>query len=292
MITEIEVRILENNFEMQLVNHLQKTVWGGDAIPTHQTVTAANNGGLVLGAFINERLVGFSYSFAGYHQGQIYLCSHNLGIHPNFQGIGIGAKLKAEQKRLASKMGYKLISWTYDPLETRNAYLNLSKLGAVCNTYIQNFYGEVDDGLNKGLPTDRFKVEWWIESDYVNSDRETKIISLSSADYVFPSEITKSGLAMLSDFNFDLSNGLFESDMILIPVPTNFQALKKQDGELALDWRLKTRAIFENLFENGFSATQLYKTENGPTNYYVFIKRNTLKIGSIDFNKGRYCYEN
>lgn len=283
MNNEIEIRLLHKNIDMQLVYNLEKKVWGGAAIPTHQTVTAANNGGLILGAFMKGELVGFSYSFAGYHQGQIYLCSHNLGIHPKFQSLGIGSKLKAEQKRLAGKMGYKLIAWTYDPLETRNAYLNLTKLGAVCHTYVQNFYGEVDDGLNKGLPTDRFKVEWWIDSDHVNLERETKTISLSQAEYIFPWELTKAELVRLTDINLYLSNDLFEKETIFIPVPAKFQDLKKNDGELALDWRLKTRTLFSMLFENGFSAIQLYQTAEGPVHYYVFVKRKTLKIGTIDF---------
>ncbi|MFK4996846.1 GNAT family N-acetyltransferase [Bacillus sp. N9] len=167
----IEIRQLHSIEEMNQVQALEDLVWRGDAIPSHQTLTAIKNGGLMLGAFIQGELIGFNYSFPGFVDGKVYLCSHNMGIHPEFRGKGIGEQLKERQRKTALQMGYHLITWTYDPLETRNAYLNLSKLRAVCHTYVENCYGEMNDGLNNGLPTDRFQVEWWIDSEYIEKIR-------------------------------------------------------------------------------------------------------------------------
>lgn len=279
MKAKIDIRKIMNNDEMNLVNELEMHVWKGEGIAAHQKITAADNGGLVLGAFNEEKLVGFSYSFAGFYNGQTYLCSHSLGIHPDYQVLGIGSKLKEEQKKIALEMGYQLISWTYDPLETRNAYLNLSKLRAVCHTYKENYYGQVDDGLNRGLPTDRFKIEWWIDSDHVN---ENPTIDIEQT-YTHRWEMTEDHLPSPIAIDEEMLEAARKSLTILIPIPTHFQELKKNNIQLAIDWRLKTRDIFKTLFENGYSAVELKKSETYPVHFYVLVKRDSLKIGKIQF---------
>ncbi len=268
MSVAVEVRELYDTKEMKQVQILEDMVWKGDSIPTHQTITAIKNGGLMLGAFIEGELVGFNYSFPGFLNGEIYLCSHNMGIHPEHRGKGIGSMLKDVQREKASEMGYELITWTFDPLETRNAYLNLSKLRAVCNTYIENCYGEVNDGLNNGLPTDRFKVEWWINSEYLQTQYEKETPST-----IIPWEMTKNDLPQLSDFD-----SIPNDERILVPVPANFQVLKRIDPNLGLKWRIKTREIFQTLFNKGYIAISLERSNNEPIHYYVLVKRTSLNI--------------
>ncbi|MBH9788269.1 GNAT family N-acetyltransferase, partial [Clostridioides difficile] len=103
-------------------------------------------------------------------------------------------KLKYEQRAIAIERGYDLMVWTFDPLETRNAYLNLSKLKGICYTYIENCYGEMQDGFNKGLPSDRFEVSWHLTSDYVVNDIT---IEVADAKPVASCELTKQGLLCL-----------------------------------------------------------------------------------------------
>lgn len=268
MSMEVEIRELHDMKEMKQVQILEDLVWKGDSIPTHQTITAIKNGGLMLGAFIEGNLVGFNYSFPGFLNGAIFLCSHNMGIHPEHRGKGIGSMLKAAQKEKAREMGYELITWTFDPLETRNAYLNLSKLRAVCNTYIENCYGEINDGLNNGLPTDRFKVEWWINSEYLQTQHE-----METASAIIPWEMTKNDLPKLGDFD-----SIPDDQRILVPVPAYFQVLKKTDPKLALNWRIKTREIFQTLFSEGYIVIALEKGDNEPVHYYVLVKRTSLNI--------------
>jgi len=249
-------------------------VWGGrDAIPVHQMITAVRNGGLVIGAFSEEKLVGFSYSFAGFSNGKVYLCSHNLGIHPDFQEQGIGEKIKERQRKEAYALGYERLTWTYDPLETRNAYLNLSKLHAICHTYIENSYGKVEDGLNAGLPTDRFQVDWWINSDHVLNRKRNR--TPSGGAVLFPWIEASNGLPLLEDHAV---SDTYTNEQLLIPVPRNFQQLKTKDLQLALDWRTKTRALFQTLFEQGYSAVSLERSKNEPVHYYVLVKTKSLKI--------------
>ncbi len=274
-----EIRTLHSSNEMKLVQKLEEEVWNISAIPIHQTVTAAKNGGIMLGAFDQEELVGFSYGFAGFDQKQSYLCSHMLGIHPEYQEKGIGAQLKWEQKRVAAEKGYELIIWTFDPLESRNAYLNMNKLRGICCTYIENCYGEMEDGLNSGLPSDRFQIDWWINSEHVADNQSLNDVQSSEGIHLIEWETTSNGQPKLGDLDQEMMTNLTNIDHpLLVPVPANFQELKKTDHELAIDWRFKTRNVFQQLFESGYAVVSLQKTTNEPVHYYVLTKLRNLSI--------------
>ena len=222
-------------------------------IPTHQTFTAVKNGGLMLGAFAGDQLVGFSYGFPGFSNGKLYLCSHMLGVHPDYRQLGIGKLLKEEQRKLAQEIGYDLITWTFDPLESRNAYLNIGKLCGISNTYLENCYGEMEDGLNKGLPTDRLQIEWWI-----SSERVVEKWTPQTADYHRPSLVEKSEKGNPTmDIDWEKLDTACEG--IEIPVPANIQGIKSEEPELALKWRMKIRIVFQKLFDAGYEIIGLIK---------------------------------
>ncbi|HEK9099942.1 GNAT family N-acetyltransferase [Bacillus pfraonensis] len=263
---------------MKFVQNLEKDVWDMEPIPLHQTITASQNGGLLLGAFLNGEMIGFSYSFPGFFEGQSYLCSHMLGIHPSHQGKGVGAGLKQAQKKLAYEKGYNLITWTYDPLETRNAYLNLSKLRAICSTYMENCYGEMEDNLNRGLPSDRFKVEWWIDSSHVSKQQEDY---MNQAQHVIQWVQSKDHLPKLINLEKDLHNIAAMDTPLLVPVPSNFQQMKNTDYDLAIDWRFKTREIFQTLFSQQYVAVSLIKNAGELVHYYVLVKQQNLEGNGI-----------
>lgn len=273
-----EIRTLHSSNEMKLVQQLEEEVWQMSAIPIHQTVTAAKNGGIMLGAFHQEKLIGFSYGFAGFDNRQTYLCSHMLGIHPEYQDQGIGAKLKEEQKRVAAELGYDQIIWTFDPLETRNAYLNMNKLRGICSTYFENCYGEMEDGLNKGLPSDRFKIDWWINSEHVENRKGLDEIQSKEGIELFSWALTSTGMPKLGDVEQGLQQFPQYEEPLLVPVPVNIQELKKADSELALEWRMKTRRIFQELFKAGYAAVSLQKTDRDPVHFYVLVKEQQLRI--------------
>lgn len=261
------IRKLQTTEEMRLIQQLESAIWHTDPIPTHQTFTAAKNGGLILGVFLEEELVGFSYGFPGYVDGKVYLCSHMLGTHPNHQQKGIGKILKDHQLLYARQLGYDLITWTFDPLESRNAYLNLSKLYAICNTYLENCYGEMEDGLNKGLPTDRFQVEWWINSERVTEQKPSKV-----SEYARPFKVkeTEKGNPVL---HYVIGEVVTNAEGIEVPVPENIQQIKKMEPELALDWRMKTREVFQTLFSVGYVLVNVRRTSEG-IHYYQLVKKN------------------
>jgi predicted GNAT superfamily acetyltransferase len=271
----IETRVLSTISDLKLVQKLEKVVWDMDPLPLHQTITASKNGGLLLGFFIDGELAGFSYSFSGFHNGHSYLCSHMLGVHPDHQEKGIGAKLKQMQKEIASEMGYELIVWTFDLLETRNAYLNLSKLHAICSSYEENCYGEMDGHLNHSLPSDRFKMEWWIDSQHV---KEPLVYDKSQAQFLFHWEVSEDGWPRLLDINEGIQKISDPQKPICVPVPVHFQQLKSRNMELALDWRYKTREIFQTLFAKGYAVVSLLKSENEAVHYYLLVQKQNLQI--------------
>lgn len=256
--------------EMEHVQRLEEQVWQSTPLPTHQTLTAIKHGGIIVGAYDGGKLVGFSYGFAAFKKGKSYLCSHMLGIDENYRSQQIGEKLKHAQRDIAIEKGYDMMVWTFDPLETRNGYLNLTKLNGICDTYIDNCYGEMQDGFNKGLPSDRFEVHWHLTSDYVTQQLQPQTADAAPlARIIFDAQ----GLPLLEE--------LYTSDLIAaayaLPVPYDFQSLKSVSQEHAMHWRLQTRKACTALFQAGYAAVRLQKQDH--YNEYIFVKKQTLALG-------------
>lgn len=149
---------------------LQLEVWGysdGDVIPRRVFVVAQRIGGQVIGAFDGDTLIGFAMSLPGYREGKPYLHSHMLAVQPQYRNAGIGRRLKLAQRDDALARGFDLMEWTFDPLEIRNAHLNIARLGAIVRRYQPDFYGPSSSPLQGGLPTDRLYAEWWLRSGRV-----------------------------------------------------------------------------------------------------------------------------
>ncbi|MFC4410427.1 GNAT family N-acetyltransferase [Chungangia koreensis] len=276
---KITIRKLTSIEDMHLVLQLENIVWM-ESTPIHQTFTAAKNGGILVGAFTtNEdesegKLVGFCYGFAGFKEGQAYLCSHMMGIHPDYRSSGIGRRLKEEQRQIAKDIGYDLIIWTFDPLESRNSYLNTSKLFGISDTYIVNCYGEMNDGLNNGLPTDRLQIEWWIRSERVEEQWRPSL----SFENPFSVSLSSKGNPMLMGSKDELP---FGNSGIEVPIPTDFQNIKKSEPELAYEWRMKIREIYQAIFTEGYTLTGVRKAD-GPVQFAQFIPRKLIPLKRIE----------
>src|SRR5215475_429624 len=146
---------------------LQKEVWNFadvDLVPLRMFVVSQKIGGQIIGAFAGKELVGFAFSIPGSRAGHAYLHSHMLAVRSAFRNHGLGRRLKLAQRNEALERGFELLEWTFDPLEIKNAHLNLARLGAVVRRYSINHYGYSSSPLQGGLPTDRLIAEWWIKS--------------------------------------------------------------------------------------------------------------------------------
>lgn len=149
---------------------LQQSTWGEDiVVPSAMFVVAQETGGQILGAFKGGRLVGFTMALAGIHVLQPFLHSHMTAVLPEFQNRGVGRRLKLLQRDDALARGIRLVEWTFDPLELKNAHFNLVRLGAIARRFIPNCYGITDSPLHSGLPTDRLLAEWWLDSPRVQA---------------------------------------------------------------------------------------------------------------------------
>jgi len=164
---EIIVRKCERLEDFHRCVELQREIWGEadlEVEPATMFVVAAHTGGEVLGAFDGDRLVGYALALVGLRDRTTYLHSHMAGVKPEYRDRGVGRMLKLFQRSEALGRGIRLIQWTFDPLEARNAHFNLNRLGAICRTYQPNLYGVTTSPLHRGLATDRLLVEWHLDS--------------------------------------------------------------------------------------------------------------------------------
>ena len=171
--TPIEIRQLFHLEEFEDVLQLQKTIWSFDDIellPLRFLVVVSKVGGHVFGAYDAGRMIGFCFAIPGIKpDGRPYLHSHMLGVMPAYRNAQVGRRLKLRQREDALARGISLIEWTFDPLELKNANLNIEKLGAIVRRYSPNQYGTTSSPLHGGLPTDRCIAEWWIDSPRVHA---------------------------------------------------------------------------------------------------------------------------
>ena len=169
----IEIRLLRHISEFAGIVEMQKEIWGFepiDLLPMRFLVVLDKVGGHIFGAYDGARLVAFCFAIPGVKPGPLpYLHSHMLGVLPEYRDSGIGRKLKLRQRDDALARGIGLIEWTFDPLELKNAFFNMERLGAIVRRYVENQYGITASPLHGGLPTDRCIAEWWIDSPRVKA---------------------------------------------------------------------------------------------------------------------------
>ena len=172
-VAPIEIRQLFDHEEFEDVVALQKTIWSfadAELLPLRFLVVVSKVGGHVFGAYDGPRMIGFCFAIPGIKpDGRPYLHSHMLGVLPEYRNAQVGRRLKLHQRDDALARGIALIEWTFDPLELKNAYLNIERLGAIVRVYKENQYGTTSSPLHGGLPTDRCIAEWWIDSPRVHS---------------------------------------------------------------------------------------------------------------------------
>jgi predicted GNAT superfamily acetyltransferase len=282
----IMVRPIQTIEEYRAVEGLQRDVWGLDdveIVPDHVLLTAQKNGGMVLGAFHvapdggeAERLVGFVFGFVGLTpDGRPKHCSHIAGVAPAYQNQNVGHRLKLAQRHYVLSQGLDLVTWTFDPLESRNARLNFHKLGVTCDTYVRDLYGSMRDELNVGLPSDRFQVDWHVASAHV-ADRlgagwtGPSLSALQAGGVPVVNRVLPGGGTLPRPSQVVLP---FEGERLLVQIPARFQAVKSADLGLALAWREQTRSIFETAFVQGYVAIDLL-FEAGQS-YYLLRKDRT-----------------
>lgn len=169
---QIEIRALITTDEFAEAVRVQRRVWGFDELellPVRLFIVAANVGGQTFGAYDGSRMIGFLLAIPGLKGGKTYLHSHMLGVMEEYRDRGVGRLLKLRQREDALSRSIPLVEWTFDPLQIKNAYFNIERLGAVVRRYVLNQYGTTSSHLHGGLPTDRCVAEWWVASARVEA---------------------------------------------------------------------------------------------------------------------------
>ena len=274
----IAVRDLTKYDEFLQVRDVQQAIWGftqGEGLYPPALNTAAENGGTVIGAFDGAKMIGFIYGFPGLQADRrIKLCSQTMGVLPEYRNKGVAAKLKWAQRQRVLENDIDLITWTYDPLEAPNARLNMHTLGGIARTYKRNIYGENFGALSKGLPSDRFIVEWWIKTERV----EQRSMGLKPEPIGLGSPIANRCAGTSGDRRIEAIDLDIDAPIIRVEIPNDLQAIKKANMALAMDWRMKTRELFEAYFPRGYEAIdfvragEVWGPERARYNWYVLMR--------------------
>jgi predicted GNAT superfamily acetyltransferase len=251
---KIRIKPLRTRIEYEKCPVIQKEVWGHkdvDLIPVHMICISVEFGAILLGAFRGKELVGFVYSFPAFFEGKLCQHSHLLAVLPQYQGYGIGKKLKWAQREHALNQRYDLITWTVDPLQARNANLNLHTLGAVTRIYYQNFYGFINS-LTAGadIPTDRFLMEWWIKEKKIEKRRKKQYLTYDLSKIPVALERIRKDDKSFLPFRPDLS---LEQKSILVEIPRNIKEFY-HNASISMKWLDSVRRVMTHYFFCGYRA--------------------------------------
>ncbi len=244
------VRRIDKIKEFEKCVEIQRKAWGFetdlDVVPVAIFVLAREFGGLVLGAFDGDEMVGFSLAFPLREEKEFVLHSHMTAVVPEYQGRGIGYMLKMKQREEARRLGYRTITWTYDPLQSRNAYFNLRKLGAEAVRFYPNFYGSLASETNRGFPTHRFLVEWSVEERKKQVPKPEVFLDLA-----------------------ELPERLPEADTLAVVIPCDIEAEKRRLGQGAMMYYDAEEKVFSHYIPT-HKAVDFVKGERC---YYVLTRK-------------------
>jgi predicted GNAT superfamily acetyltransferase len=255
---------------MRILEDLQKEVWildDRDITPLTQLVAVRHAGGQLIGARDGRTLVGFVYGFVGLERGRTIHHSHMLAVKPAYRNCDVGYKLKLAQRERVLAQGITRITWTFDPLQSVNAYFNFCKLGVVSDTYRINFYGSETSSVLHRIGTDRLWVTWVLDSDRVQRRLEGKLVG-HEAD----SQATPLVVADAEGWPRELPlKEALASPRALIEIPSDINSVQRQNAEQAMRWREVTRRGFTEAFAAGFHVADFFRQSRSGQSVGVYV---------------------
>lgn len=270
---DITIRDIDGQIEMKAVEALQKEVWGGpdlDVVPLTQLIAAKASGGALIGAFDKSHLVGFAYGFVGYEEGHLTHHSHMLAVKQSYRTFNVGYDLKLAQRDRVLQQGIDRMTWTFDPLQSLNAYFNFNKLGVVSDKYFVNFYGEEAGSFLHQNGTDRLWVTWLLDSLRVRVRLE---MPLASFDRELPSLIAVG--AELEPIRNELD---LDSEQTVIEIPGDINKIEQTFPDIAVRWRTETRWAFNKLLAKSYLVGAFHRAKRGDDEIgrYVLCRNKTV----------------
>ena len=258
----IVIRDIESFDEMREIEALQKDVWQFsdlDVVPRTILVPTKEVGGVLIGAYDGSALVGFAYGFPGYEHGEATHHSHMLAVRPEYRNLNLGFKLKLAQRERVLSQGIKRITWTFDPLQSRNAYFNFGKLGVIADSYRVDFYGATTSSFLHQAGTDRLWVTWLIDSERVR-----RRLGNEERAETFPSDVLPLltvGVDLRPESNEQ--SDIWKQDELAIEIPTKVDALQTERPDLVVEWRRATRHVFVEAMTLGYVVEDFYRCDDG-----------------------------
>ncbi len=273
------IREIFETAEIRAVEQLQKEVWGIpdlDVVPVSQLVASIAAGGVLLGAFEGKTLAGFTYGFVGYEHGRTTHHSHMLAVLPAYRNFSVGYRLKIAQRKFVLEQGLELMTWTFDPLQSLNAYFNFNRLGVVSDRYLVNFYGEDATSFLHGNGTDRLWVTWLLNSRRVrdrldgtdNLDEilaDTPLVELGNEDEPRRHDLTE----------------CLSADLAAIEIPADINEVERRSKKVAVEWREATRWAFTEAIDKGFIVDGFHRVERNGQKKGIYRLRRAGSINSL-----------
>lgn len=243
--SDISIRQIDTFAELREVEQIEKEVWGVpdlDVVPITHLVATRAAGGVLLGAFDRDTLAGFVYGFVALEEGEIAHHSHMLGVKPAYRNFNLGYKLKLAQREAVLAQGIKIITWTFDPLQSLNAHFNFTKLGVISNRYLIDFYGKDAASFLHQTGTDRLWVKWLLASDRVTERLNKETPQLQNP-----------------------------AGKLLIEIPGDINAVQQHNPARAREWRKQTQHAFTKAVNDGYTVVDFYRETRGDEKFGIYI---------------------
>ncbi|MBI4164385.1 MAG: hypothetical protein HY508_01475 [Acidobacteria bacterium] len=273
---EYEIRSLRTLAEFRECERIQAGVWGSPAATRELLSVIAKYGGVVLGAFGGRNMAGFLYAILARRRGRLIHWSHMMAVRTGFRDRGLGFKMKLAHRKLALAQGIKSICWTFDPLQTRNAALNVARLGATIEEYLPDCYGRFPSAIERGLASDRFVVNWKIAAQSVERRLSEGARPLDISGVPRANETTVNSDDFLVNWRIQLH---LSAGRLLVEIPSNTDSMRARDIELAARWRNETRRIFQNYFKSGYLVRDFIPPSEATNGKCYYLLRRAGKGG-------------
>ncbi len=250
----VEVRLLKNVDEARQCELVQTQVWGAPGV-TREAMTAAHKyGGALIGTLVDGKVVGFIFAFLAQYHGRLVHWSHMMAVEAKYRDQGLGFKMKLVHRQIARERGLTSICWTFDPLQSRNARLNISRLGARAEEYVPDCYGRFPSLLEKGLPSDRWVANWRITTARVEARLRGETPPFDPAlPRVNETRLNTQGFPQNRVIRLDLAHR-----RLLVETPAQTDAMRTQALPLARRWRLEARRIFQHYLSVGYRVEDFF----------------------------------
>ena len=265
----VEVRPLKNIDECRQCERIQALTWGATGVTCEAMIAAAKYGGVLIGTLMDGKVVGFIFAFLAQYHGHLAHWSHMMAVEAKYRDQGFGYKMKMVHRQVALGRGIKSICWTFDPLQSRNARLNISRLGAMAEEYVPDCYGRFPSLLEKGLPSDRWVVNWQIATARVEKRLRGEAPSFDPA-------LPRVNVTRLNTQGFP-QNRAIQLDMadrrLLVETPSQTDAMRAEAMPLARRWRMEARRIFQHYLAKGYRVDDFFPSQTATEGRCFYLLR-------------------